>query len=65
MILDELEKLILNIAPENQIIFRANHASNVYSIAGILPDDREKLLSLVKNLKLYPQMLKPKSLRRF
>jgi len=65
MILDELEKLILNIVPENQIIFRANHASNVYSIAGILPDDREKLLSLVRNLKLYPQMLKPKSLRRF
>lgn len=64
-VLDELERLIQNIDPGKQMIFRANHASNVYSIAGVLPEDRETLLALIKNLKLHPQMLKPKFLRRF
>lgn len=64
-VLDELERLIQNIDPGKQMIFRANHASNVYSIAGVLPEDRGKLLALIKNLKLHPQMLKPKFLRRF
>jgi radical SAM superfamily enzyme YgiQ (UPF0313 family) len=64
-VLDELERLIQNIDPGKQVIFRANHASNVYSIAGVLPEDRETLLALIKNLKLHPQMLKPKLLRRF
>jgi coproporphyrinogen III oxidase-like Fe-S oxidoreductase len=64
-VLDELETLIQNIDPIRQVIFRANHASNVYSIAGTIPEDREKMLALIKSLKLQPHMLKPKSLRRF
>jgi hypothetical protein len=47
------------------VIFRANHASNVYSIGGTMPEDREKLLGLIKRLKSHPDMLKPKFLRRF
>jgi hypothetical protein len=64
-VLDELESLIQNIDSSSQVIFRANHASNLYSIAGTIPEDREKMLALIKSLKLRPHMLKPKFLRRF
>jgi radical SAM superfamily enzyme YgiQ (UPF0313 family) len=64
-ILDELERLITDFKPSRKVIFRANHASNVYSIGGTIPEDKEKLLTLVKNLKSHPDMLKPKFLRRF
>lgn len=64
-VLDELEGLVQDLHPKMPVIFRANHASNVYSIKGTLPEDREKILRLVKNLKSHPEMLKPKVLRRF
>lgn len=64
-VLDELDRLISNINPFRPIIFRANHASNVYSIKGTLPDDKEDILNLIRNLKNHPEMLKPKILRRF
>ena len=64
-ILDELEQLIYNINPSSPIIFRANHASNVYAIKGTLPTDKEKMLELIRQLKNHPEMLKPKILRRF
>jgi radical SAM superfamily enzyme YgiQ (UPF0313 family) len=64
-VLDELEILIANLNPSRPVIFRANHASNVYSIGGTMPEDREKLLGLIKRLKSHPDMLKPKFLRRF
>lgn len=65
MILDELELLLNNINPISPIVFRANHASNVYSIGGNLPEDKEKMLALVRSLKEHPELLKPKVLRRF
>ena len=65
MILDELELLLSNINPISPIVFRANHASNVYSIGGNLPEDKEKMLVLVRSLKEHPELLKPKVLRRF
>jgi coproporphyrinogen III oxidase-like Fe-S oxidoreductase len=64
-VLDELEILIANLNPSRPVIFRANHASNVYSIGGTMPEDRERLLDLIKRLKSHPDMLKPKFLRRF
>jgi radical SAM superfamily enzyme YgiQ (UPF0313 family) len=64
-ILDELERLVADFKPTGQVIFRANHASNVYSIGGTIPQDTEKLLDLIKSLKSRPDMLKPKFLRRF
>jgi radical SAM superfamily enzyme YgiQ (UPF0313 family) len=65
MILNELELLLNNINPISPIVFRANHASNVYSIGGNLPDDKEKMLAVVRSLKEHPELLKPKVLRRF
>jgi radical SAM superfamily enzyme YgiQ (UPF0313 family) len=64
-ILDEIEALISNFSPKTPVMFRANHASNVYSIGGTMPDDRGKVLNLIKSLKSHPEMLKPKFLRRF
>ena len=64
-VLEELERLILDFNPVTRVIFRANHASNVYSFGGTIPQDKEKLLSLISELKLRPEMLKPKILRRF
>jgi radical SAM superfamily enzyme YgiQ (UPF0313 family) len=65
VILNELELLLNNINPISPIVFRANHASNVYSIGGNLPEDKEKMLAVVKSLKEHPELLKPKVLRRF
>jgi radical SAM superfamily enzyme YgiQ (UPF0313 family) len=64
-LLEELERLILDFNPVTPVIFRANHASNVYSFGGTIPQDKEELLSLISELKLRPEMLKPKILRRF
>jgi radical SAM superfamily enzyme YgiQ (UPF0313 family) len=64
-VLDELERLVSGFDPKTHVVFRANHASNVYSIKGTMPDDRDRVLSLVKSLKSHPEMLKPKFLRRF
>ena len=64
-VLDEIERLISEFNPATPVIFRANHASNVYSLGGAIPQDKEKLLSLIKELKHHPEMLKPKILRRF
>jgi len=65
LILNELEVLLNNINPISPIVFRANHASNVYSIGGNLPEDKEKMLAVVRSLKEHPELLKPKVLRRF
>ncbi|MGB7638381.1 MAG: radical SAM protein [Nitrososphaeraceae archaeon] len=64
-VVEELERLISDMNPLTPVIFRANHASNVYSVGGTIPNDKEKLLSLISQLKLHPEMLKPKILRRF
>ncbi len=64
-ILNEMEKLISNIDVKEEVIFRANHASNVYSVGGTLPQEKEKIIEKIKYLKNHPEILKPKVLRRF
>jgi radical SAM superfamily enzyme YgiQ (UPF0313 family) len=64
-VLGELEMLIRNFEPKTPVVFRANHASNVYSIKGTMPEDRDKILELIGRLKSHPEMLKPKALRGF
>jgi len=64
-VLEELEILVGKVNPSTPMIFRANHASNVYSIGGNLPEDKDKILSLIKSLRGRPELLKPKVLRRF
>lgn len=64
-ILNELERLVMLFHPAREVIFRANHASNVYSVGGTLPADRVKMLRLIRQLKSNPEMLRPKISRRF
>ena len=64
-ILDELERLVTLFDPSREAIFRANHASNVYSIGGTLPTEKPKLVRLIHELKSHPEMLRPKIVRRF
>ena len=64
-VLDELEILVTNLDPKSPTVFRANHASNVYSLGGTLPRDREQLPEKIRGLKSHPEMLRPKFLRRF
>lgn len=64
-ILDELERLTVLFDPARQVIFRANHSSNVYSIGGSLPSERSKLQRLIHELKNHPEMLRPRIVRRF
>jgi radical SAM superfamily enzyme YgiQ (UPF0313 family) len=64
-ILDELERLVTLFDPSREVIFRANHASNVYSIGGTLPTEKPKLVRLIHELKSHPAMLRPKIVRRF
>ena len=63
--LDELERLVTLFDPSREVIFRANHASNVYSIGGTLPTEKPKLVRLIHELKSHPEMLRPKIVRRF
>jgi radical SAM superfamily enzyme YgiQ (UPF0313 family) len=64
-ILDELNILVKGINLNSDVIFRANHASNVYSIGGTLPKDKADILQKIGYLKEHPELLKPKVLRRF
>jgi len=64
-ILNEMETLISNIDVKDQVIFRANHASNIYSISGTLPQDKNTILEKIRYLKFHPEKIKPKILRRF
>lgn len=64
-ILDELERLVTLFDPTREVIFRANHASNVYSIGGTLPTEKPKIQRVIHELKSHPEMLRPKIVRRF
>ena len=64
-LLDELELLIQNIDAQTPIVFRTNHASNAYMLKGTLPQDKDKLLRTIADLKSHPEISRPKMLRRF
>lgn len=64
-LLAELETLLTNFRPKTPVVFRANHASNVYSLGGTLPLNNEMLLKKIAELRAHPELLKPKFLRRF
>ena len=63
--LEELELLVSNINAENKIIFRANHGSNAYNIAGTFPDDKKEMLEKVGCLTKHPENVRPEGLRGF
>lgn len=63
--LKELELLITNINTKNKIIFRANHASNAYSIKGTFPSDKSVMLKQISWLRDHPECSRPVGFRGF
>lgn len=63
--LGELEALINGIDVSEDIVFRANHGSNAYTIKGTFPHDKQAMLERVRWMKDHPEMVRPRGLRGF
>jgi len=63
--LNELEELLEKINTTEEIIFRANHGSNAYTIKGTFPQDKQKMLDQIRLMKEHPEMARPQGLRGF
>jgi radical SAM superfamily enzyme YgiQ (UPF0313 family) len=62
---DELEDLVSQINVTDQIIFRANHGSNAYTIKGTFPQDKQMMLDKIAWMKQHPEVIRPVGLRGF
>jgi radical SAM superfamily enzyme YgiQ (UPF0313 family) len=62
-VLTETYELISNINLDTKCVFRSNHASNYLSLAGDLPEDKEKLLNKIKSAMENTDMLKDERFR--
>ena len=63
--LEELEGLLSGIETKDEIVFRANHGSNAYTIKGTFPQDKQKILDQIRWLKEHPEVVRPQGLRGF
>jgi hypothetical protein len=63
--LSELEDLVSNIEAKDEIIFRANHGSNAYTIKGTFPQDKQSMLEKISWMKEHPEAARPEGLRGF
>ena len=61
----ELEELLEKIDTKEDIVFRANHGSNAYTIKGTFPQDKQKMLEQIKWMKEHPEIARPQGLRGF
>lgn len=63
--LGELHGLVGSIDTASEIVFRANHGSNAYTIKGTLPQDREAMLQRIEWMRQHPEIVRPAGLRGF
>ena len=63
--LDELKDLVDQIDAKEEIIFRANHGSNAYTIKGTFPQDKQAMLEKITWMKQHPEVIRPQGLRGF
>jgi len=63
--LGELEDLITQIDVKEEVVFRANHGSNAYTIKGVFPQDKDAMLEKISWMKQHPEVIRPKGLRSF
>lgn len=63
--LEELEGILRGIETQDEIVFRANHGSNAYTIKGTFPQDKQKMLDQITWLKEHPEVVRPQGLRGF
>jgi radical SAM superfamily enzyme YgiQ (UPF0313 family) len=58
-ILQEQIRLIEKIMPGKELVFRSNHASNALPLKGVLPSDRNRLLSELNEASIDSSILRP------
>ena len=63
--INELEELITEINVDGNVVFRANHGSNAYNIAGTFPEDKQAMLDKITWMKEHPEVVRPEGLRSF
>ncbi|NND86478.1 MAG: radical SAM protein [Nitrosopumilus sp.] len=63
--LEELRDLISQIDTKDEIVFRANHGSNAYTIKGTFPQDKQEMLDKIDWMKQHPEIMRPQGLRGF
>ena len=63
--IDELEELVSGIDVNDKVVFRANHGSNAYNVAGIFPEDKQAMLDKITWMKEHPEVVRPQGLRGF
>jgi len=63
--LEELYSLINQIETKDEIVFRANHGSNAYTIKGTFPQDKQDMLDKIIWMKQHPEIMRPEGLRGF
>jgi len=61
----ELHDLVEQIDVKEKILFRANHGSNAYNIAGTFPDEKNTMLEKISWLKEHPENVRPEGFRAF
>ena len=57
--------MIARIDVKNEVIFRANHGSNAYTIKGTFPQDKQMMLDKISWMKQHPEVVRPTGLRGF
>ena len=63
--LTELHNLVQQIDVKEKMVFRANHGSNAYNIAGTFPDEKNAMLEKIVWLKEHPENIRPEGFRAF
>jgi len=63
--LAELHDLVEQINVKDEMVFRANHGSNAYNIAGTFPDEKETMLRKISWYKDHPEQIRPQGFRAF
>ena len=61
----ELHDLVEQIDVKEKMLFRANHGSNAYNIAGTFPDEKDSMLEKISWLKEHPENVRPEGFRAF
>ena len=63
--IDELEELVTKINVNDKVVFRANHGSNAYNVAGTFPEDKQAMLDKITWMREHPEVVRPQGLRGF
>ena len=61
----ELHDLVQQIDVKEKMVFRANHGSNAYNIAGTFPHEKDEMLKKISWLKEHPENVRPEGFRAF